>query len=139
MTAEDTARYHQLAEDVAAALKGGADIDSLIRVHGDPSERPSLTDFPRDRLPEGYNAALEFAAPGDVVGPVTMEMPGATPDKWIVAEIYELSTGGEWTLDDVRESMRQQILQEKMIAMVVEDLREMTYIEVRFEGTPTTR
>jgi len=139
LTPEDVARYHQLAEDVAAALKEDADVDSLIRLYGDPNERPSLTDFPRDRLPEGYNAALEGASPGDIVGPVTMEVPGVTADKWIVAEIYQLSDGGEWTLDDVRESMRQQILQEKMIAMVVEDLREMTYIEVRFEGAPAIR
>ena len=139
VTPEDTARYHQLAEDVVAALKEGADVDSLIRIHGDPNERASLTDFPRDRLPEGYNAALEGASAGDIVGPIVMPVPGPTGDKWIVAKLIQISAGGEWTLDDVRESMRQQILQEKMIAMVVEDLREMTYIDVRFEGSPTTR
>ena len=139
VTPEDTVRYHQLAEDVAVALKAGADVDSLIRVHGDPSERASLTEFPRDRLPEGYNAALAGASAGDIVGPVTMQMPGATGDKWIVAEIIQISAGGEWTFDDVRESLRQQILQEKMINKVVEELREKTYIEVRFEGAPITR
>ena len=139
VTPEDTAHYHQLAEDVAAALKAGADVDSLIRVHGDPSERASLTQFARDQLPEEYNAALEGASAGDIVGPVTMQVPGPTADKWIVAVVIQISAAGEWTLDDVRESMRQQILQEKMINEVVEDLREKTYIDVRFEGSPITR
>jgi len=139
MTPEDAARYRQLAEDVAAALRQGADIDSLIRIHGDPNERASLTDFPRDRLPEEYNAALTGAAADDVVGPIPMRVPGISGEKWIVAEIIEISAGGEWTLDDWRETMRQQLEQEKMITKIIDELREKTYIDVRFEGSPVTR
>ena len=68
-----------------------------------------------------------------------MQAPGLTGAKWIVAKVNQISAGGEWTIDDVRETFRQQIIQEKMINQVVEDLREMTYIEVRFEGTPITQ
>jgi peptidyl-prolyl cis-trans isomerase SurA len=139
MTTEDADRYRQLADDIATALRAGADVDSLIRVHGDPNERASLTDFPRDRLPEEYNAALTGVSAGDVVGPVPMRVPGISGDKWIVAEIIEISAGGEWTLDDWHETMRQQLEQEKMISKIVNELREKTYIEIRFEGSPVTR
>lgn len=139
MTPEDTARAHRLADEVAAALISGADIDSLNRLYGDPTERASLTSFPQDRLPEGYLAAIQGASAGEIVGPFSMEVPGITGGKWIVVDLISLSPAGEWTLDDVRDSLRQQLEQDKMIQRVVQDLREKTYIDVRFEGQPTIR
>lgn len=133
MTDQDNAAAHQLAADVATALESGADIDSLIDLHGDPNERSSLTDFPQDRLPPEYQQMLSGAQPGDVLGPFQMSLPGVAP-KWIVAKLIAVDAGGEWTLDDARESIRQQIQQDRMLQRVVDDLRESTYIEIRFEG-----
>jgi peptidyl-prolyl cis-trans isomerase SurA len=133
MTDQDTAAAHQLAADVATALESGADIDSLIDLHGDPNERSSLTDFPQDRLPPEYQQMLSGAQPGDVLGPFQLSLPGVAP-KWIVAKLIALDAGGEWTLDDARESIRQQIQQDRMLQRVVNELRESTYIEIRFEG-----
>ena len=133
MTDQDTIAVHELADQVAAALKAGADIDSLIALYGDPTERTSLTDFPLDRLPPEYQQALTGAQPGDVLGPFQLSMPGV-PSKWIVAKLIARDSGGEWTLDDARESIRTQIQQERMLQRVVDNLRESTYIEKRFEG-----
>jgi hypothetical protein len=76
---------------------------------------------------------LSGAQPGDVLGPFQLSLPGVAP-KWIVAKLIALDAGGEWTLDDARESIRQQIQQDRMLQRVVNDLRESTYIEIRFEG-----
>jgi peptidyl-prolyl cis-trans isomerase SurA len=137
MSDEDTAAAHQTAGDVARMLEAGAEIDSLIARYGDPNERSSLTSFAQDRLPPEYRQALQGAQVGDIVGPFQLSIPGM-PGKWIVAKLSALEAGGEWTLDDVRESIRQQIQQERMLRRVVDDLRESTYIEMRFEGLPPT-
>jgi parvulin-like peptidyl-prolyl isomerase len=118
-------------------LEAGAEIDSLIARYGDPNERSSLTSYAQDRLPPEYRQALQGAQVGDIVGPFQLSIPGM-PGKWIVAKLSALEAGGEWTLDDVRESIRQQIQQERMLRRVVDDLRESTYIEIRFEGLPPT-
>lgn len=133
MTDQDTTAAHELADQVAAALRSGADVDSLIALYGDPTERSSLTDFPQDRLPPEYQQALTGVQPGDVLGPFQLSMPGVA-SKWIVAKLIDRDSGGEWTLDDARESIRTQIQQERMLQRVVDNLRESTYIEKRFEG-----
>jgi peptidyl-prolyl cis-trans isomerase SurA len=137
MTDQDTAAAHQLAERVAAMLDAGAEIDSLITRYGDPTERSSLTGYAQDRLPPEYQQALQGAQVGDIVGPFQLSLPGI-PSKWIVAKLSALEAGGEWTLDDARESLRLQIQQERMLRRVVDDLRNSTYIEIRFDGLPIT-
>jgi peptidyl-prolyl cis-trans isomerase SurA len=136
---EDGERASQLAEEVAAALRSGSDVDSLINQYGDPEERSSLTDFPRDRLPQDYRDAIEGAQEGDVIDPFRLEVPGLPGvGKWVVAKLIEVSAGGEWTLDDVREHFRLQIQQDKTIQKIVDDLREATFIDVRLESGSVT-
>ncbi len=133
MTDQDAVAAQELAADIAAALESGADIDSLINQYGDPSERAGLTDFPQDRLPPEYQQILGGKQAGDILGPFQLSLPGVG-NKWIVARLTAVDAGGEWTLDDARESIRLQIQQDRMLQRVVDDLRESTYVEVRFEG-----
>ncbi len=131
MTPADTARAHRLADEVAAALRGGASIDSLIQLYGDPTERSSLTKFPEDRLPPEYRTALEGAKADDVIGPFLLPTPALGSGKWVVAKLLDRSPGGAWTLDDLRERLRMQIQQEKMLEKIMDDLREATYVQLR--------
>lgn len=128
---QDLEATHQRAQEVADALRNGADIDSLIRLHADPQERATLTDFPRDRLPEEYREALADAGPGDVVGPVRVPTSGLLDEKWAVIQVRSIDPGGEWTLGDVRDSFRRQIQQQKMLQQLMDQLRKSTYIDVR--------
>jgi peptidyl-prolyl cis-trans isomerase SurA len=137
MTAADTARAHELADEIAAALRAGADPDSLIRLHSDPDERSSLTQFPQDRLPAEYQQLITAAQSGDVIGPFRLELPGIEGGKWVVAEILELDPGGEWSIDDARESVRQSIQQERMLQKVVDGLRKKTYVVVQEDAIVT--
>ena len=139
-TDEDAERASQLAEEVAAALRRGADVDSLINRYGDPDERSSLTDLPRERLPQEYKDAIEGAREGDVIGPFRVAVPGLpSVSKWVVAQLTSVSGEGEWTLDDVREHFRLQIQQAKTVLKIVNDLRESTFIKVRLESGTDTR
>jgi peptidyl-prolyl cis-trans isomerase SurA len=137
MTPADTARAHRLANEVAAAIEAGADVDSLIQLYGDPSERSSLTEYPQDRLPSEYRTALEGARVGDVIGPFLLPTPALGGGKWVVAKLTGLSPGGEWTFEDLRERLRVQIQQEKMLKKIVDDVREATYVELRLDALDT--
>ncbi len=136
VTESDSEATQRLAEEVATALRGGADIDSLINAHGDPSEQSTLTSYPQDRLPPDYQSALVGASSGDVIGPLFLASTTGGVGKWVVAQISGLRPAGEWTLDDVRETYRQQIQQEKTLQKIINDLREATYIETRLDRFP---
>lgn len=139
MTDSDAERSRQLAEEIADALRAGADPDSLINLYGDPQERATLTNYPLDRLPPEYLAAVREAEAGDVIGPLQLPAPGLEEGKWIIAVLTDRSPGGDWTLDDVRETLRVQIQQDQLLKKVVDQLRESTYIETRLEDYPITR
>jgi peptidyl-prolyl cis-trans isomerase SurA len=136
VTEADSEATRLLAEEAAAALRGGADIDSLITAHGDPSEQSALTGYPQDRLPPNYQSALAGAAPGDVIGPFLLASTTGGAGKWVVALISELRPAGEWTLDDTRETLRMQIQQDRTLEKIINDLREATYIETRLDEFP---
>jgi peptidyl-prolyl cis-trans isomerase SurA len=133
---QETAR--QLADSVARAVRAGVDVDSLIMAYGDPAERATLTRFPQEQLPDYFRLAIEGAGPGDVVGPIELDAPGL-PAKFSVVKLIEFSPAGEWTLDDYREVIHQQLEQQKMIDKVVEGLRELTYVEFRMGEYSETR
>lgn len=133
ITDTDVDRARETAQEVAIALRAGTDIDSLINLYHDPNERSSLTDVARDRLPADFSDALDGAGEGEVVGPIELSTTGPIPTKFAVVQVLRTSSAGEWTLDDWRDRLRQQIQDNKMIDKVVQDLRESTYIDVREE------
>jgi hypothetical protein len=67
-----------------------------------------------------------------------LDAPGL-PAKFSVVKLIEFSPAGEWTLDDYREVIHQQLEQQKMIDKVVEGLRELTYVEFRMGEYSETR
>lgn len=136
VTETDSEATRLLADEVAAALRGGADIDSLIDAHGDPSEQSTLTSYPQEQLPPNYQNALVGAGPGDVIGPFLLASSTGGSGKWVVAQISGLRPAGDWTLDDVRETYRQRIQQDKTLQKIIAELREATYIETRLEQFP---
>jgi len=136
VTEQDRAAARELAEEVAAALRAGVDIDSLIEAHGDPSEQSTLNNYPRHQLPQAYQDALVGAAAGDIVGPFFMTREDGGTGKWVVARILELRPAGEWTLDDVRESLRMDIQERKTLQKIIDDLRAATHIEKRLDRFP---
>ncbi|MBI4409153.1 MAG: peptidylprolyl isomerase [Gemmatimonadetes bacterium] len=129
VTDADTTRARTLAEDVAAQVRAGADIAELTRKHGDPSEEKQVEKFERERLPEPYATELASAKAGDVVGPI--RLPGAGTDKWTVVKVMESTEAGEFTLEDVRVQVRDQLARQKLLEEVVVELRDRTHVEIR--------
>lgn len=130
MSAEDVERARTVAEQVAEQIRNGAAVDELVKKYGDPSEQSRVGPIVRDQLPEPYARVLAGAQPGAVIGPVRLTSPGDR-DKWAVIKVTEVSEEGEYTLDDVREVVRERIEQAKLFDEIVQELRKRTHVEIR--------
>jgi peptidyl-prolyl cis-trans isomerase SurA len=115
------------ADSVADAARAGASFAELIRRYPSPGEN-RIDNVPVDRLPGVYADLLRDAGSGDVVGP--FEEQGPTGSRWVVARVVERGAAGEWTLDDVREQIRERLQEERMIEDLVAELRRTTYVNV---------
>lgn len=131
LTDADIARAAALADSLAQALREGAGkAEELATRFGDPEEQVEVNNFPRDRLPAAYAERLQNAQAGDVVGPFEIAATGNVT-KWVVLEMRDIQPAGEWTLEDLRDSIRAQLGREKALAKLVKKLRRETYVEIR--------
>lgn len=129
---DDVERARTLAEAVADSARDGVQIDRLARNHGVSEEPVRLPNVPIDRLQEGgygeYARHLATPIPGEVVGPFEVSVRG---QRFVVLKVVEFTPGGVLRLEDVRDDIRQGLLQQKGIARFVEQLRDEIYVDVR--------
>ena len=119
------------ADSVAAQLRRGVSFDSLSKLHHDPMElRGAFDPWERSQLPSEYAAALEGKKAGDIAGPFRIEDPrrGA---KFVVVSMLTSVEGGDFTIDDLRERIRDQLSQEKAMRRLLDQLRQSTYVSIR--------
>jgi peptidyl-prolyl cis-trans isomerase SurA len=116
------------ADSVATAIRGGESITTLATRYN-PAGETSTAAEQVDRLPPDYAAAFAAAAVGDVVGPFLVE--GPRGGRWVVARITERSEARPYTLEDVREQIRQAIQQERMMEQLLIELRDQIYVDIQ--------
>lgn len=120
------------ADSVMAAWKAGGNFDSLVAHHHDPNEeKGSLQPFPRDSLPASYSAAFRGKQSGDFVAPFSIEDRGTGKPKFVVAQILTSTDGGDYTVSDLRDRIREQLADERAIARLLDALRKETYVSLR--------
>jgi len=123
---------HTEADSVLAAWKAGASFDSLVARHHDPNEeKGSLQPFPRDSLPPSYADAFRGKKSGDFTGPFPIVDRGTGKPKFVVAQIITANDGGDYTMSDLRDRIRDQLADERAIARLLDGLRKETYVAVR--------
>ncbi|HEX8903773.1 MAG TPA: peptidylprolyl isomerase [Longimicrobiaceae bacterium] len=126
ITDADVARARQLADSIATAARGGASLTQLAARTSTPSEQRTLKDVLPERLPAEYGQALGQSVPGTVVGP--FEMNDGSGPSFVVARITERRAGGEYTLADVEDQIRQRIQQQKQVERLLAELRQVTAV-----------
>lgn len=131
----DVERTSKLADSVAALLKSGASFDTLAKKYNDyagKEETSLLTPFPRDSLPPTYQTAFADKKPNDIV---VFRIPGSTPDvpKFVVAQLVTVTEGGERTLADMREIVRDNMAQAGAVRRYLDSLKKQTYVSVRLD------
>jgi peptidyl-prolyl cis-trans isomerase SurA len=136
----DLARAHLEADTVAKAWRAGAPFDSLAKKHHDyaAKEETSILDpMPRDSLPAPYQAAFAGKAPNDIV---TFEIPDPQRGipKVVVAQLLTSKEGGEYTLKEMRDLVRNRLADEGGVRRYLDSLRKKTYVSVRLDSTTAT-
>ncbi len=131
-TEADLARARELADDVLARGRAGESMTALFAEYSDPDAPDSLTiPFEQidDDLPPPY-AALRFASTGDFLGPLEYDSrPGET--RLAVVHVIEVREAGAYTFEDLRGQLASQLQQEKQLEKLLDELRAITYIEIR--------
>lgn len=132
LDSNDVARARQQADSVYTAWKNGAPFDTLLARYNDPREYALITDpVERDKLPQSYATAFSGKTDNEIVAPFAIEDKSAGVPKFVVAQITKAVEGGDFTVSDLRETIRDQIAQEKAMRRLLESLRKQTYVTVR--------
>jgi peptidyl-prolyl cis-trans isomerase SurA len=130
----DIAAAKVRADSVLALWESGVSFDSLVARYHDSralEETGSLQPFERDKLPESYKAAFEGKGTGAFVAPFVIDDPARGAKKYVVAQIVKADDGGEYTLADFKNQVRDQLAQERGMRRVIDQMRKEIYISVR--------
>ncbi|MDF1503428.1 peptidylprolyl isomerase [Roseisolibacter sp. H3M3-2] len=132
------ARAQAEADSVLAALKRGADFDSLSARHHDQVENASLPEFPRDSLPPAYAAAIGESGVGALVGPFAIDDPANKTQKFVVLKVTMAVPAGDYPESEVKQRLREQVSEAKTVRKLIDNLRKGTFVSIRLDGEPAT-
>jgi hypothetical protein len=128
----DVARAHTLADSVLKLWKGGMPYDTVVAKFHDNGELTSYPDqYPVDSLPAEYKAAAGDAKTGAFSKPFEIPNPQTGFPKVVVLRVTERTEGGEMTRADIRDRIRQQLVQEKQYRRMYDQLRKEQYVVIR--------
>jgi peptidyl-prolyl cis-trans isomerase SurA len=128
---------HLRADSVLALWQGGMSFDTLVvRFHDSNEEKGSLQPFPRDSLPPSYQKAFAAKNDKDFVPPFPIPDRTNNSMKFVVAQILSSTEGGEYTVADLRQQIRDELRQERSIRHLLDSLRKDKYVSVRIDIPP---
>lgn len=129
ITDADIERARTRADSVANALREGASILDLADAYNSDDVQTTVNRAILNQIPPAYAEALENTAAGQVVGPI--EVDGARGTNWAVLQVTQYTPEGPYTLDDVRDQIREQLQQRAMMERLLVDLREQYHVDIR--------
>jgi peptidyl-prolyl cis-trans isomerase SurA len=129
LTPADVTATEAIAAEAAERLRAGTPMTELWQVHR-ANEDSVVGPFPRDRLPPPYGQQLAGAAAAEIVGPFRLPGEGGA-DSWVVVRVTDVAAAGEYSLEDLRPQVRQQLQQEKMVQEILDDLRRRSHVDMR--------
>jgi len=128
------------ADSVLVQWKAGVPFDTLVAHYHDPNEeKGSLQPFPRDSLPPSYQKAFAGKRAKDFVEPFPILDRTNNTTKFVVAQIISAEEGGDYTVADLRQQIRDELKQERSIRRLLDSLRRDTYVSVRLDPDPGPR
>lgn len=130
---EDVQRARERARELRARVDAGASLESLRREYQGEGRSPfpdtisQFVDQLRD-LPPAFGV-LAGARVGEVLGP--LEFGEGDNTFFSVLRVTEVRESGPRSFEDVRDQLRAQLQQQKLLERILARLRERTYVEIR--------
>ena len=131
--AADLERARTLGTDVANRIRNGESTLTLAQTYGDPAiprELQVARGQEAEAVPPEFAQRLVGVREGDVIGPFEANLNGR--DYVAVMKVTQVRAAGEFTFEDVRDRIRSLLLQQKRQERIYRDLREKTYVEIRY-------
>ncbi|MEP6764197.1 MAG: peptidylprolyl isomerase [Gemmatimonadaceae bacterium] len=128
----DAARSMRLADSVATLWRNGANYDTLVAHFHDTGndELKTVPEFTRDSLPLSYQKAIRDHKAGDIVGPFPIADDQLKLSKPVVLQLTKVEEAGEYTIDQLRERIRNQLTEQKSVQRFIEQLLSQAYVWV---------
>jgi len=129
----DVVRAHAVADTALRLWKAHAlPFDSLVARYHDDSELQGFPDgYPVDSLPEEYKKAVEGVKSGEFTAPFEFPNPRTGFPKVGILQITGRVEGGEYTVADLRDRIRQQLQQERQARRMLDQLRKEQSVIIR--------
>ncbi|MGI8618410.1 MAG: peptidylprolyl isomerase [Gemmatimonadaceae bacterium] len=126
----DVTRARIEADSVAEQWRRGADFEQLVLRYHDPTEeRGILQPYPRDSLPASYKLAIAGKAAGAITDPFQLGADALV--KFAILQMVTMTEGGEYSTEDVRDQIRQQLIAERATRALLDSLRRETFVSLR--------
>jgi peptidyl-prolyl cis-trans isomerase SurA len=119
-----------LAQRVYAALQAGASLDSIQRLHHDPTEEREAVAAPVDKLPEVYARVLADVDTAGALPPFALDGAGGRR-KFAVISVTERRGEGDIRYEDVKDRVRAVLADRMATRKYLDRLRRSTFVEVR--------
>ncbi len=131
VTAVEQAAARAIADSLAVLLHAGASFDSLARIYSDSNEPRVVGPTNRDSMPAGYAGALAQVTKDQVVGPAPLAADPPERTRWMLARITDVQAKRLPTFEDVRDQVRQRLIEQKGLKNLLDDLKRQTYVDMR--------
>jgi parvulin-like peptidyl-prolyl isomerase len=131
LDSSDVARARLVADTVIRKWRTGTPYDTLVKYYHDPvEERSEPAGFLVDSLPSEYRAALEDVKKGQLSQPFPIPNPQTGFPKFGIVLVTDRMEGGDYTVADVRDKIREQLTQERQLRRMLDQLRREQFVKI---------
>ncbi|MEK7380174.1 MAG: hypothetical protein AAB075_04110, partial [Gemmatimonadota bacterium] len=126
----DSARAR--AVSLRSAIAAGASFDSVQRVNHDSQELREIRDLTANQLIPAYAEPMEGLKVSELSEVFALPVEGAPlRTKFAVVRMVERRLAGEFTYQDVKDTIRSQLGEQMALRRFLDGLRNATYVDVR--------
>ena len=125
----DEQRARRLADSIATVWRAGARYDSLSAKFHDADEVKAFNDpFPTQQLPPAYLEALKGLKVGEISAPFAIDNQRRSTKKFVVFQLITSQDEGLYSVGEVRERIRAQLVEERSMRRFIDGLRASTFV-----------
>lgn len=126
----DERRARLLADSIATVWRAGTRYDTLQAKFHDPDEVRGFSEpFPRSELPAAYVAALKDLKVNDISAPFAIENARRATKKFVVFQLLSSQEEGLYSMGEVRDRIRSQLVEERSMRRFIDGLRAQTFVQ----------
>jgi peptidyl-prolyl cis-trans isomerase SurA len=126
----DVSRARLVADTVIQKWRSGTPYDSLVKYYHDGDERSWPLSPIDTTLPEEYRNAFDGVKKGQLTQPFPIPNARTGMPKYVVVMITDRQEPGEYTIADLRDKVREHLVQERQFRRMMDQLRRDQFVKI---------